>query len=179
VTRHPELLGKTYGTAAPYLCRSTNAALEDLFQTSSQWSRRMNSLKLWMTLRVHGRQSYEQMINEQIRLAAKLAKWVTECGHFELCAPQTLSGVAFRVKLPTEATEQKIAAANAAVVEGVNWSGERWISLTTVAGRSAIRVMIISYLTSEEHILALQQALLKVTGTVITALEPRCMAAGK
>jgi hypothetical protein len=31
----------------------------DNFQVSTQWSRRMNSLKLWLTLQVHGRQSYE------------------------------------------------------------------------------------------------------------------------
>ena len=68
-----------------------------------------------------------------------------------------LSAVAFRVKLA--ASEEEIEAANRAVVEDVNHSGERWISLTTVAGKSAIRTMVISYLTTERHLQGLQHAL--------------------
>ena len=34
-----------------------------------QWSRRMNSLKLWLTLRVHGRKAYEEHFARQLELA--------------------------------------------------------------------------------------------------------------
>ena len=35
------------------------AHLPDNSRISTQWTRRMNSLKLWLTLRVHGRKAYE------------------------------------------------------------------------------------------------------------------------
>ncbi len=44
----------------------------DNFKVSAQWSRRMNSLKLWLTLRVHGRQAYEEMIERQMQLASEM-----------------------------------------------------------------------------------------------------------
>jgi aromatic-L-amino-acid decarboxylase len=167
LTHQPNLMRKTFSVSAPYLRDSPQEAMEDQYQTSSQWSRRMNSLKLWATLRVHGRQSYEVMIDNQISLAAAMAHWLRESGLFELCAPQMLSAVAFRVKL--SASEEEVEAANRAVVEDVNHSGERWISLTTVAGRSAIRTMVISYLTTERHLQGLQQALQQAATRVIEA----------
>ncbi len=168
LTRYPSLLRKSFSVAAPYLRESQNA-IEDQYQTSSQWSRRMNSLKLWATLRVHGRRSYEQVIDRQIGLAADMARWIQDSGLFELCAPQMLSAVAFRVKLA--GTEKEIATANRAVVDDVNRSGERWISITTVTGRSAIRTMVISYLTTEHHLKGLQDALREAALRVVAAVE--------
>ena len=37
--------------------------------------------------------------------------------------------------------------------------GRRWISETIVNGESVIRVMVVSYLTKERHLSALQEAL--------------------
>jgi aromatic-L-amino-acid/L-tryptophan decarboxylase len=158
LTTHPKLLSQAYGTAAPYLQTSEDCRLEDNFQISSQWSRRMNSLKLWATLKVHGRLGYELLIENQMKLASGLARWVNDSELFTLAAPQVLPSIIFRVNL-RGVDEAEIAAANRAVVEEVNRSGQRWISLTTVAGRSAIRTMVISYLTTEAHLLELEGAL--------------------
>lgn len=178
LTTHPELLRTAFATEAPYLRTSRNDSIEDLFQISSQWSRRMNSLKLWMTLRVHGRQAYQTMIDNQIELAGGMGEWVQDSEHFELCAPQTLSAVAFRIRLPG-ASEEEIAASNLAVVDDVNSSGERWISPTTVSGRSAIRTMVISYLTTEDHLRRLQQALVKAAARTIGKREHLLAASAK
>lgn len=168
LTRHPELLREMYGTTPPYLRQSFYEGIEDNFEMSSQWSRRMNSLKLWMTLRIHGRRSYETMITNQLELATETAQWIERSRFFELCAPQGLTAITFRVKLDG-ATETEIATANAAVVNEVNFSGQRWISLTTVAGRSAIRIMVISYLTRQSHLQALSQALEEAVARTLDA----------
>ena len=55
--------------------------------------------------------------------------------------------------------EAQIAAAHLAVVEEVTRDGRRWISETKVAGRSVIRIMIVSYLTGEKQIAELQAAM--------------------
>jgi aromatic-L-amino-acid decarboxylase len=120
----------------------------------------MNSLKLWLTLRVHGRLAYEELIDRQLRLAGKFAGWVQASEEFELAAPQVLPIVNFRVRANGR-NEPEVQAANAAVVDQVTRDGKRWISLTHAGGRSVIRMMVISYLTNERHLQDLQQALVR------------------
>ena len=118
----------------------------------------MNSLKLWLTLRVHGRLAYEELIEKQLKLAEALRDWVKGSEHYEMAAPQVLPVVNFRVKAPG-ASEQEISALHAAVVEAVTEDGQRWLSLTHVRGKSVIRAMIISYLTEQRHLDELLRAL--------------------
>jgi glutamate/tyrosine decarboxylase-like PLP-dependent enzyme len=173
LTKHPELLRQTFGVTTPYMPKlapgqpGKSPALADNFQVSAQWSRRMNSLKLWLTLRVHGRQAYEELIDRQMKLAGFFANWVRSSDRFELAAPQVLPIVNFRAKL-TGATEQEIQAANEAIVLDATRDGHRWISSTIVNGRSVIRMMVISYLTGhqqlEELIIALTDAARNFSG---------------
>ncbi len=158
LTRHPKTLETAFAVATPYMPRAKGARLIDNFKISTQWSRRMNSLKLWLTLRVHGRRAYEEHIDRQLRLARDFVDWIRASGQYELAAPQVLPIVNFRVKGPPD--EDATAAANVAVVDTVTGDGRRWISETKVAGRSVIRMMVISYLTDEHNIRELQEALL-------------------
>jgi glutamate/tyrosine decarboxylase-like PLP-dependent enzyme len=153
LTSHPETLRQAFGVSTPYMPRTfSGPALPlDNFQVSTQWSRRMNSLKLWLTLRVHGRQAYEELIDRQLKLATFFAEWARNSPHFELAAPQVLPIVNLRVKL-RGASEDQIRAANQAVVQEVTRDGRRWISDTVVNGRSVIRMMVISYLTGHRQL---------------------------
>lgn len=160
LTSRPETLQRAFATATPYMPKSPGAVLVDNFKVSTQWSRRMNSLKLWLTLRVHGRAAYEELIDRQLKLAASFAGWVEASKGYELAAPQVLPIVNFRVKLANR-DEAALAAANARVVDAVTRDGRRWISETRVNGRSVIRMMVISYFTSERNLESLQQALAK------------------
>ena len=69
LTRHPAMLERAFSVDSPYMPRPEQAGMIDNYKVSAQWSRRMNSLKLWLTLRVHGRQGYEEMIERQMELA--------------------------------------------------------------------------------------------------------------
>jgi glutamate/tyrosine decarboxylase-like PLP-dependent enzyme len=84
LTRHPEILERAFSVAAPYMPKAAGAQLPDNSRISTQWTRRMNSLKLWLTLRVHGRQAYEELIDRQLRLAKSFADWVKASDDFEL-----------------------------------------------------------------------------------------------
>ncbi|MGZ4815705.1 MAG: pyridoxal phosphate-dependent decarboxylase family protein [Terriglobales bacterium] len=157
LTRRAEMLQTTFGVSTPYMPKIAGATIVDNFKVSTQWSRRMNSLKFWLTLRVHGRQAYEEHIHRQLKLARHFAEWVKRSEHFELLTDPQLTIVNFRVKgLP----ESELAAANAAIVDEVTRDGSRWISTTIAGGKSVIRMMVISYLTGDKQIEGLQQALL-------------------
>ena len=152
LTSYPDLLEQTFGTHTPYMPKAHGSTRIDNFKVSTQWSRRMNSLKLWLTLRVHGRQAYEQHIDRQLELAGWLAKRLDAGEYFELAAPQALPIINVRAKLSRSATEEQIAAANTAIVDEVTRSGDRWISVTSVNGRNVIRIMVISYFTEQKQL---------------------------
>ena len=158
LTRHPEALLHTFSVPCPYLQKSAAAALPDNLSISAQWSRRMNSLKLWLTLRVHGRRAYQEMIDRQMKLAQGFAQWVTTSDNFELAAPQVLPILNLRLKGNGISPEQ-LRTTHSAVVEEVNRDGQRWISTAMVNGHNVIRTMIISYLSEERHLQGLQLAL--------------------
>jgi aromatic-L-amino-acid decarboxylase len=158
LTPHPETLWQVFAAANPFMPKIRDANGVDHFNIGLQWSRRMNSLKLWLTLRVHGRRAYEQLIDRQIGLAHGFADWVHGSDDFELVTPPALPSVNFRVKRPG-ASEDEIRALNEAVVQRVTRDGMRWISAATVAGKSVIRMLVISYLSEERHVEGLKAAL--------------------
>lgn len=156
LTRHPSALEQAFSVATAYMPKAAGARLPDNARISTQWTRRMNSLKLWLVLRVHGRKAYEELIDDQMRLALEFARWVRSSEQFELAAPVMLPIVNFRLR---EVPPEQLASAHNALVEEVTREGRRWISETVANGQSVIRMMIISYLTGERHLSALQEAL--------------------
>src|SRR5580700_7340616 len=158
LTCHPEMLERAFAVAAPYMPKAAEAKGIDNSRISTQWTRRMNSLKLWLTLRVHGRKAYEEHIDRQLKLARAFGKWIEQSEQFELAAPTMLTIVNFRVKRAGHNAEQ-IAAAHLEIVERITGDGQRWISDTVVNGASVLRMMITSYLTEARHLLGLQSAL--------------------
>ncbi|HEX3155436.1 MAG TPA: aminotransferase class V-fold PLP-dependent enzyme [Candidatus Angelobacter sp.] len=156
LTSHPEALQQAFATSTPYMPQKTapasgSAPVLDNFQVSTQWSRRMNSLKLWLTLQVHGRHAYEELIDRQLKLAAFFANWVRSSELFELAVPQVLPILNFRIKR-VGMTDDERRAAHEAIVHEVTHDGRRWISTTLVGGKSVIRMMVISYLTAHRHL---------------------------
>jgi len=157
LTSKPEILERAFAVYAPYMPKATGAVLPDNSKISTQWTRRMNAMKLWLTLKVHGRQAYEQHIDRQFRLAARFAEWVRGSGDFELAAPMVVPILNLRVKGVSDPKRRAIL--HNAIVDEVTRDGSRWISETMVNAESVIRVMVISYLTEERHLAKLQEAL--------------------
>jgi aromatic-L-amino-acid decarboxylase len=118
----------------------------------------MNSLKLWLTLKAHGRQAYEELIGRQIELARGFVQWAAASESFELAAPQVLPILNLRLRAEGASAED-LGRLHSAIIEEVNHDGQRWISQATVNGKSVIRVMIISYLSEQRHLQGLQTAL--------------------
>lgn len=159
LTRHPELLEQVFSVNPPYLPRVQREGLADNFKISAQWSRRMNSLKLWLTLRVHGRRAYEEMMERQMEMARSMHEWLARSPHFEPTAPQVLPILNFRLKGLEKVSLPEADAAHQAFLDEFTRDGRYWISRTHVTGRSVLRMMIISYLSTPQHLRGLQQAL--------------------
>lgn len=169
LTRYPELLEPTFGLDTSYLPRADNP-LPDNFRISTQWSRRMNSLKLWLTLRVHGRSGYQEMIDGQMQLAEYLESRILETGLFEIATPRRLTILNFRAAAVREKalSEEAMAHLHREIVEEFTRDGKQWISTTRVQGHSVIRMMVISYLSERRHADELAAGLRMATQPVLT-----------
>ena len=169
LTSRPEILERAFSVFAPYMPKAAGAVLPDNSKISTQWTRRMNAMKLWLTLKVHGRKAYEDHIDRQMNLARGFADWVSGSEQFELSAPMVVPILNLRVKGITDSRQP--AALHNAIVDEVTRDGQRWISETIVKGESAIRVMVISYLTEERHLQALQEALVKAASSRLSGVS--------
>jgi glutamate/tyrosine decarboxylase-like PLP-dependent enzyme len=168
LTRYAASLQDTFGVSTPYMPKIAGATMIDNFKVSAQWSRRMNSLKLWLTLKIHGRRAYEELIDRQLQLARTFADWIRRSDQFELALDPQLTIINFRLKDPS-LSEPELAAAHARLVEEVTRDGQRWISSTVAGGRSVLRMMVISYLTEERHLRALEDALTAASQKILQA----------
>jgi glutamate/tyrosine decarboxylase-like PLP-dependent enzyme len=157
LTRHSETLQQAFGVSTPYMPKTAPNLPTDNFKVSTQWTRRMNSLKLWLTLKLHGRRAYEQHIDRQMTLAANFADWVDASEQFEMTAPVAVPILNFRLK--GGSTDDELTRRHLNLVDIVTRDGQRWISETRVCGRSVLRVMVISYLTGDQQLADLQVAL--------------------
>jgi len=169
LTAHPKVLQKAFSVAAPYMPKAAGAKLPDNSRISTQWTRRMNSLKLWLTLHVHGRKAYEEHIDRQIKLAQDFANWVRGSEQFELAMEPTLPIVTFQLKGvadPRHRTEL-----HGRLVEKVTADGQKYISDTLVRGQSVLRMMIISYLTEERHVMELEKELTAAARTLMLSMK--------
>jgi aromatic-L-amino-acid decarboxylase len=164
LTSHPDLLEHTFAVKPPYLQRVSTSRTLDNFKLSAQWSRRMNSLKFWLTLKVHGRRAYEEMIDRQFKLAEQIAEWIEKTCVYELTAPHELPILNFRVK--GCATEAEADAIHRQILEAATEDGKTWFSRTQVNGKNVLRLMVISYLSDEHNVNVLTHALSKAAHKV-------------
>jgi aromatic-L-amino-acid decarboxylase len=141
--RRPEDLRRAFSLVPEYL-RTTDAAEVDLMDYSPVLGRRFRALKLWAVLRCHGRSGLQRTIREHIRLAARFEEWVRAEPGWEVCAPRLFSVVCFR-----RAGDD---AANEALIERANASGEIFVSGTVLGGRRVIRLAIGNARTTEADV---------------------------
>jgi aromatic-L-amino-acid/L-tryptophan decarboxylase len=177
LTSHPETLWRVFAAENPFMPKSGDGERTDHFNVGLQWSRRMNSLKLWMTLRVHGRRAYADLIDRQIALARDFANWIAGSSDFELIAPPDLAGVNFRVKSPG-ASDPEIRKANEAVVHAATHDGRYWLSCATVAQMPVIRMLVISYLSEERHLDGLKATLSRAAAATRRMISPAVAVTG-
>jgi aromatic-L-amino-acid decarboxylase len=132
-------------------------------------------MKLWLTLKVHGRRAYEEHIDRQMNLARSFADWVSRSEQFELSSPMVVPIVNLRLKGSADSKQR--AALHNVIVDEVTRDGRRWISETRVDGESVIRVMVVSYLTEERHLTALQEVLVAAAATLqLSTFRPQAKA---
>jgi aromatic-L-amino-acid/L-tryptophan decarboxylase len=109
-----------------------------------QLGRRFRSLKLWFVIRHYGVEGLQHHIREHVRLAQQFADWVRKDDRFELAASAPLNLVCFRHKAGD--------AANQALMDRLNKSGDLFLTHTKLQGKLTLRMSIGQTHTQGRHV---------------------------
>ncbi|MDQ3803205.1 MAG: pyridoxal-dependent decarboxylase [Acidobacteriota bacterium] len=158
LTRHPEILGRTFHVSTAYmpLLNSAGPDVANPFMRSMQWSRRFTGLKLFLTLAVAGWEGYAEVIRRHVAVADDLREKLEASG-WRVVNDPALAVVCFVDRAPRRGAS---AAYLQAVRDEVVSSGRAWVSVTRLAGdRTVIRACVTNYRTGEREVDALVSAL--------------------
>ncbi len=138
--RKPDDLARAFTLVPEYLSSSETGSARSLMDYGVSLGRRFRSLKLWFVLRYFGRLGLIARIRHHIDLARDFAGWVESEPGWSVLAPVELGAVAFRYELP--GADADADALNRAILNGVNASGEAFMTHTSLNGRTALRAAI-------------------------------------
>lgn len=122
--------------------------------------RRFRALKLWFVLRHYGAEGLRHHIREHVALAQDLAAWLRADPRFELFVDPPLSLVCFRHVDGDAATQ--------ALLDGLNATGEVYLTHTRLNGRLAVRVSVGATQTRREHVDRLRDRIDMLAGGAVS-----------
>ncbi|MEO6989927.1 MAG: pyridoxal-dependent decarboxylase [Candidatus Baltobacteraceae bacterium] len=155
--REPEILRRAFSLSADYL-EAPETDVRNYMDYGLQLGRRFRALKLWFVLRHYGVRGIRERLRGHIALAQTFAEWVEAEPNWQVAAPHPLSVVCFRYQ-PAGLGDQACDALNARIVDGVNATGEAFLSTTRLHGRLVMRLAIGNERTTEADVAAAWSAL--------------------
>jgi aromatic-L-amino-acid decarboxylase len=171
--RRPEVLKRAFTLTPEYLETSVEGSVTDYMDYGVALGRRFRSLKLWMVIRCFGRSGLESRIRQHISWARDFADWIDQSRDFERMAPTKFSTVCFRAA-PERSGEGEhpisVNSLNEKLLEGVNRSGEVFLSHTRLHDQYTLRLSIGNLKTKRVHIEKAKSLLLEELGR----LAPLC-----
>lgn len=147
--REPRHLRAAMALSAAYLQPSEH---RDPCQYTPEASRRARGIELWAALRSLGRRGLADLIERDCRFARRFAERLRSAG-FEVLNDVVLNQVLVAFGSDQEATQ---------VIRGVQEEGTCWCGGTQWHGRTAMRISVSSWATTEEDVERSATAILKV-----------------
>jgi aromatic-L-amino-acid decarboxylase len=119
-------------------------------------TRGFRALKLWMSLQVHGVNTYSRLIAGNMAQAAHLEMLIEAAPRLELVAPRPTNVVCFRYRRP-ELDDAALKALNRRLVIELQESGRYIVSSTVLDEKYALRVAITNHRSQMDDFTALAE----------------------
>jgi aromatic-L-amino-acid/L-tryptophan decarboxylase len=153
-------LKAAFSLVPEYLRTSDESTVKNGMDYGIQLGRRFRSLKLWFVIRYFGVEGLIARLREHCRLARLFASWVEESPDLELMAPVPFALVCFRahprVSSPHvskgSSLDEDLNALNERIMNGINSSGEAYLSHTKLNGKFTLRLSVGSIRVEERHL---------------------------
>lgn len=171
VVKSREDLRETFHRSPEYY-RSSVPEDEPLnwYEYSLEGTRRFRGLKLWLSWKFLGTQGFGWLVEQNTDLAAYLARRCRELRTFEVLPDEPeLSVVCFR-HLPKGLSLELLDAYQDRLQRALEVSGEGWVSTTRLRGATYLRAGVVNYLSTEEDVDRVLDALLRLSAEVARGL---------
>jgi len=142
-------LRAAFGHAETYLLHDEDTA--NAVDHTLEYSRPFNSLRLWLSLRVHGADQFRAWLTQTLDNAELFAALVREHPEFELLHEPMLSTVCFR-HTPDGVGESDLSAHNERLAWAMQRDGRIYLAPASVDGRGCLRVCFVNFRTSTEDV---------------------------
>jgi len=137
--RDPEILRAAMSISAPYL---TEGSHREPSHYTPELSRRARGVDIWAALKSIGREGLAEMIERDCRCARRFAASLTAAGY------EVLNDVVLNQVLVSFGTPE----ATTRVIEAIQAEGTSWCGPTLWQGRTAMRISICSWRTTESDV---------------------------
>ncbi len=156
LVREPQRLQDSYGQRPSYYAAPADggAGVVDFHELGPQNTRGFRALKVWLALRMAGRDGYRQMIADDIALAQRLFDRVRATPGLE-AATCGLSVTTWRCRPPGVDDAAALDALNREVLARVQRGGRSHLSPAVVDGRFLLRACIVNFHTNAADVDAL------------------------
>ncbi|HEX6988870.1 MAG TPA: pyridoxal-dependent decarboxylase [Bacillota bacterium] len=154
-------LARAFSLVPEYLRTDRPDGSVDYMDFSLQLGRQFRALKLWWIIRSFGVQGLRARMEAHIALAGHLAARIDADPDFERVGASPYPLVCFRAvprDLRDGTSTEQLNRLNAALLERINASRQRFLSHTVVEGRHILRVAIGNLRTEQRHVDALWDA---------------------
>ena len=166
LVRDPEAMRAAFSYHPPYYHFGVEAT--NYVDFGPQNSRGFRALKVWLALQQVGRDGYEQMIGDDVRLAALLQAEAERHPRLET-GPTGLSIATFRYvpedladRVGEEDVELYLNALNKEIQARMELGGEAFLSNAVVEGRYLLRGCIVNFRTTDEDVRAIPVIVVRV-----------------
>jgi glutamate/tyrosine decarboxylase-like PLP-dependent enzyme len=156
LVRQPGRLAATFRKFPEYLATDPESPFPGpvwFAERGVELSRGFKALKVWMGMKTHGSRAYAQSIENDVELARFLADEVDRRPDFVRLAEQVLSIVNFRYVPPGLALpDEELDRLNRRIVNRLVGEGSFLLAPTILKDRTAMRVCIVNFRTTEEDL---------------------------
>ena len=146
--------------------RGLSGGLDSINNYGFELSRGFKALKVWMSIKEHGREKYAAMITQNNRHAAYLAALVEQNPYLELTAPLSMSITCFRMIQPGWG-EEALQALNKEILLRLQEEGIASPSSTILNGKYTLRVANTNQRTRKEDMELLVREVLRLGKAII------------
>ncbi|MGE5126912.1 MAG: pyridoxal-dependent decarboxylase, partial [Betaproteobacteria bacterium] len=150
---------------APYIVHDPDSPVAgpvSFNERGPELSRGFKALKVWMGMKRHGRRGYAAAVEHDMSMARLLGDQLLARPDFELMAEPALSIVCFRYRPAGVGDEDALARLNRRIVNRLVGSGGFFLAPTLLKGRTAMRVAIVNFRTTEDDLRALVDEVARV-----------------
>jgi aromatic-L-amino-acid decarboxylase len=152
LVRDGQALRRAHALTAEYLPQmQDDPDLVDFCLYSPELSRPFRGLRVWLPFKMHGASAFREQLEEKLALTKLAADRIRAMEGMEILAEPVLSLFAFRLAPPGVDDPAELNRLNQKLLERVNARQRVFLTATTLAGRFALRICVLSFRTHRDR----------------------------